>query len=228
LNSVAQPQLEALVAWAAKDRDDVVEARREYLAGTGEIHEDEAAFESRMQAFFNWYLLDRKSGTPPMTPAQRFLQAEGARLAAVEKAFFIGFTQSKHSLFEVRQLGVGLIRVREDLVKLRDAFNGDEFVVTERRRLAGLERGDLLEARLLPFGDSLHFSSAFTYHARAVRPQIWKEIKRRRKAGSLEPRPFVWELQRMALNLDRFKNIPPQTIYSFDAPFLGRRESANG
>jgi hypothetical protein len=228
---MSQPQFEQLLAWASEDRDDIIAAKGEYFAATGEPFEDDAVFESRMQGFFNWYLLDRARGTPPMTPAQRYLQQRGGELSAADKPTFLGFTKSRHSLFEIRRVGVGLIKVREDLVKVRDAFTGDEYVVTERRRLSGLERGDLLEARLLPVGDTLQFSPAFTYHPRAVRGVVLKEIKKRKKAQALDPRSFCWELARMALHLDRFRNIPVDKIYNFETPFLGerhRREAADG
>ena len=230
---MAQPQYETLLAWASKDRyrDDIIAAKAEYFAVTGEVFTDDACYESRMQGFFNWYLLDRRSGEPPMTPAQRFLLEEGAGLALGDKPVYMGFTQSKHSLYEVRRVGVGLIKVRDDLVKVRDAFTGDDLIVTERRHLPGIERGDLLEARLLPVGDVLHFSPAFIYHPRASRPLIWKEIKKRKKAGTLDPRAFLWELERMSLHLERFRNIPLETIYNFAQPFLGPKhkgEAAGG
>jgi hypothetical protein len=228
---MSQPQFEMLLAWASKDRDDIIAARREYFAATGEVFEDDSCFESRMQGFFNWYLFDRPYGTPPLTFAQRYLLEEGAHLSGVDKAVFLGFTKSRHSLYEIKRVGVGLIKVREDQVKVKDAFSGEEFLVTERRKLPGLEKGDLLEARLMPVNDAMHFSTAFTWHPKPIHPLIWKEIKRRKKAGTLEPRNFCWELSRMALNLERFKNISPSVIYSFEQPFLAgrhRREDNGG
>ena len=56
-----------------------------------------------------------------------------------------------HGLFEVRKLGKGMVRLRE-------LFSGKDFDVTERRHIAGLEKGDILEARLIPFGGHLLFS----------------------------------------------------------------------
>ncbi len=228
---MSHPQFETLLAWASEDREDVIAAKRDYFASTGEVFEDDPSFESRMQSFFNWYLLDRVKGNPPLTPAQRFLQERGGELSAADKPTFLGFTKSRHSLYEIRRVGVGLIKVREDLVKVRDAFTGDDYVVTERRRLPGLEKGDLLEARLLPVGDTLQFSPAFTYHPRPVRSLLLKEIKRRKKLGTLDARALCWELERMALHLERFRNIPIDKIYSFETPFLGekhRREGAHG
>src|SRR5438132_10857911 len=152
---MAHPQFETLIAWAAKHRDDIVAAKQEYFAFTGEVFEDDSCFESRMQSFFNWYLLDRATGDPPLTPAQRFLKEQGAHLSGPEKAVFMGFTNSRHSLYEIRNIGVGLIKVRDDQVKVRDAFSGKDFIVTERRKLPGLDKGDLIEARLLPVNDLL-------------------------------------------------------------------------
>ena len=55
--------------------------------------------------------------------------------------------------------------------------------MTERRQVAGLEKGDLLEARLLPYEGKLVFSGAFLYHPREARKLILAEVKRLKKAA---------------------------------------------
>src|SRR5438270_10937772 len=98
---MVQPQIDQLLAWAARDVNDIVDAKKEYFGGTGgEVHEDDRCFEQRMQAFFNWYLLDRqKNGT---SPVQRYLQEQGATLEARDKDVMLGLTQSRGGLYEYR------------------------------------------------------------------------------------------------------------------------------
>ena len=49
---------------------------------------------------------------------------------------------------------------------VRDLFTEKEAQVHERRTLAGLGRGDLIEARLIPLDGRPLFSPAFCYHPR--------------------------------------------------------------
>src|SRR5215469_2100489 len=51
-------------------------------------------------------------------------------------------------LLEQRKLGKGSMRLRE-------LHSGKDYDVTERRHVAGLEKGDLLEARLIPLSGHL-------------------------------------------------------------------------
>jgi len=109
----------------------------------------------------------------------------------------------------VRKLAKGSVR-------LRDLYTGKDYNVTERRQLPGLEKGDILEARLIPFGGHLLFSGAFCYHPRAASSAIRKEIKRRKKEEPEKSvKDLVWECARMALKVDRYRQIAVDKIYDF-------------
>src|SRR5713101_469877 len=187
-----QLQFDLLLAHLAPQVDDIVGAKQEYFAQTGgEVHEDDRCFESRLQAFFNWYLFDRR--LDGVTPAQSFL-----------------------------------LEPKKGQVRVRDAVTRKVFDVTERRQMHGLEIGDLFEARLVPVGGTWHFSTSFTYHPREMTPVIVREIKKRKKQGPVDVRALVWELERMSLQADRFKNVSIEAIYNFESPFLAARKSAHG
>jgi hypothetical protein len=87
----------------------------------------------------------------------------------------------------------------------------------------GLEIGDLFEARLVPVERTWHFSTSFTYHPRETNSTIWREIKRRKKARKADSRQICFELEKMALQQDRFRNVNIDAIYNFETPFLSKR-----
>ena len=222
-----QPQFDLLLAYVAPNVDEIVQAKQEYFTQTGgEVHEDDRCFESRLQAFFNWYLFDRKQDG--VTPAQRFLQDRGAELKGPDKEVLMGFTQTRLGLFEYRGRKGFLRGPKKGQVRVRDMVVGKDFDVTERRQMHGLEIGDLFEARLVPVGGTWHFSTSFTYHPREMRPVILREVKKRRKQGQVDVRALVWELERMSLQAERFKNVSIEAIYNFESPFLASRKSAHG
>jgi hypothetical protein len=223
-----QAQIDSLLLYAAPQVDEIVKAKQEYFLHTGgEVHEDDRCYESRMQAFFNWYLLDRKlpDGT---TIVERFLREKGAELSGQDKDVMLGCTQSRLSLFEYRGTGGIFSRPGKGQVKIRDVTTGEDFNVNERRQMHGLEIGDLFEARLVPIARSYHFSTSFTYHPREARREILREVKKRKKAGTIDGRQLVWELERMSLQHERFRNVSLAAIYNFDTPFLSKRPPKAG
>jgi hypothetical protein len=222
-----QAQFDLLLAYVAPDVGDIVQAKQEYFTHTGgEVHEDDRCFESRLQAFFNWYLFDRKHDG--VTPAQRFLQDRGAEMRASDKEVVMGFTQTRLGLYEYRGRKGLILGPKKGQVRVRDAITRKDFDVTERRQMHGLEIGDLFEARLVPVGGTWHFSTSFTYHPREQKPVIVREIKKRKKEGPVDVRALLWELERMSLQADRFKNVSIEAIYNFESPFLASRKSAHG
>ena len=222
-----QPQIDQLLQYVSGQVDDLVRGKEEYFSRTGgEVHEDDRCYEQRMQAFFNWFLFDRKQADGA-TPCERFLREKGAELPGKEKDVLLGCTQSKLSLYEFRGQGWLFSRPGKGQVRVKDVISGESFDVTERRQMHGLEVGDLFEARLVPIDQTWQFSTSFTYHPREMRRAILREIKRRKKGGGdLDPRHFCWELERMALQQERFRNVAITAIYNFETPFLSKRPRA--
>ncbi len=205
---------ERLLSWATAEprKDDLLAAKRQHFDRHGEPHEEDRSYEVRLNAMLDHYLYDFRPAGGTGTTLERFLDAEGASLSPPELAAYRDLGQTIHALFEVRKLGDGLIR-------LRDVFTGKDLDVTERRNVAGLDKGDLLEARLLPFGGELFFSGAFLYHPREVRKPILAEVKRLKKeagkGGSPDVPAFLGQLARMAMKLERYRNVRLESIYDF-------------
>ena len=218
-----QPQIDLLLQFVAPAVDEIVRGKEEYFLQTGgEVHEDDRAYEQRMQAFFNWFLFDRQQADGS-TPVDRFLREKGAELPGKDKEVLMGCTQSRLGLYEYRGRRGIFSRPKTGQIRVRDAVTGDDYDVTERRQMHGLEIGDLFEARLVPVQRTYHFSTSFTYHPREVNAEIRREIKRRKKQGEVDVRALVFELERMALQHERFRNVSINAIYNFETPFLSKK-----
>ncbi|MBX5481062.1 MAG: hypothetical protein IRZ16_04310 [Myxococcaceae bacterium] len=207
-----QPYLDKLIAFASSDdrKQDLLAARAEYFKLTGEVHEDDKSFEMRMASFFDWYLFDRPANGTGQTPAQEFFHRFAAQFSPQEAAAFRDFTETRHGLFEVRKIKKGQLR-------LRDLLTNKDYDVTERRTVAGLQKGDIIEARLIPHEGHLLFSSAFLFHPRESTRAILKEVKRRKKKEpERDLRELIWETSRMALKVDRYRQIAVEKIYDFE------------
>jgi hypothetical protein len=205
---------ERLLSWASAPprEQDLLRAKREHFEAHGEPHEEDRSFEVRVNRMLDAYLYEFRPTGGLGTTVERFVDAEGPALSPAELTAFRALAQSVLGLFEVRKITDGRVR-------LRDVFTGRDVEVTERRQVAGLDKDDLLEARLLPYDGGLWFSGAFLYHPREARKAILAEVKRRRKAlpkgTAPEVTPFLAELSRMALKMERYRNVRLESIYDF-------------
>jgi hypothetical protein len=205
---------ERLLSWATAEprKEDLLAARKEHFARCGEPHEEDRSYEIRVNRMLDEYLYDFRPPGGLGTTLERFVEAEAAALLPDELEAYRDLAGNVHALFEVKRIGNAQVR-------LRDVFTGADHDVTERRQVAGLDKGDLLEARLLPFGGALFFSGGFLYHPREARKAILDQVKRLRKAagkgGPVDVKAFLATLSQMALKLERYRNVRLESIYDF-------------
>jgi hypothetical protein len=209
-----QEMHDRLLAWASAEprREALLQARRAYFEQFGEPHEEDKSFETRMNGLVDHYLYDFRPGEGSGTTLDLFLREAGREFTTDLLAEYRELGRNVHSLFEVR-------RIRPGEVRLRDVFSREDHDVNERRQMAGIAKGDLLEARLLPYQGRLFFSGAFLYHPPEARKAIEAEVKRLRKAAGKQKRPdvgaFLAQLSRMAFKLERYRNVRVESIYDF-------------
>jgi len=211
------PELhERLLSWATAParQADLLAARADHFGRYGEPHEEDQSYERRMNGMLDFYLYEwRPSPLAPST-LERFIAEEGSALAPEDHATLAGLVAQRPGLFEVKRLQPGLVTVA-------DVFTGERLEVAERRHVAGLEKEDLLEARLLPYEGRLVFSGAFLYHPREARRLILAEVKRLKKLAARTAPPdqgtFLATLSRMAFKLERYRNVRLESIYDFTA-----------
>ena len=207
-----QPCLDRVSEWATADlfREELARARKDFFARTGgEVFEDDKSVESRLTSFLEWFLFDRPLEARGLTPVAAFTADHREELSPEDLATHEGLSQTIHGVFEVRRLA------KNERLRIRELCTLQEHEVFERRQLSGLAKGDLFEARLVPFKGDLLFSPAFCFHPREARKTILVELKRRRKAQTLVAANFLDELSAMALKWERYRNVQVESIYAF-------------
>jgi hypothetical protein len=205
--------LEDLIAWATPDarKPDLVEARKAFFGRTGEVFDDDRQFELRMTAFLEHYVCDRVSPELGDTPARARYARSLTEEPPERAAGFRALTETLHGLFEVRRMAQGDVR-------LRGLFSGIDVDVAERRQLIGLEVGDVLECRLIPYAGAMHFSGAWCFHPHQVAAQIRAEARRRAAQPSAEAElELAHDCARRSLKVERYRQIAVEKIYDFAA-----------
>lgn len=205
-----QNAYEEMVRFASKGdlAAELQTARAEYLERTGELFESDSAYERRIAAFLEWYVLDRpvSSGTH-QTPAKLYIDAVTPDLTTPEIQRLRGLTKTTLSLFEFR-------KASKEFLEVLDLLSGERHKIFERRKPAGLESKDILEARLVPFDDKILFSDAFTVLPRDSRKAILKTAKRFRKGKKEAERlDIVHRVTRLANRCDRYAHVSPKKIF---------------
>lgn len=187
--------------------DAVREAKARYFRATGEVFEDDPFFDSRMNGFLEYYLFDWPAGPGGKSTTAIIIDKGKYTLPPDELVAFAGFDRNVHSIFEFK-------KKKGELVTVLNLYDDEKYEVHERRALAGMEKGDLFEARLLPLGDKLHFSNAFVFHPKSVKKFIVAELKVARESHEPRPTSTLHRLAYLRLKFDRYKRADVTKIYS--------------
>jgi hypothetical protein len=194
--------------------EELKQAKAEFIARTGDLFESDGAFERRIQAFLEWYTLDRPTSIyGGKRPAELFVEHRrntGADAQELER--LEGLTRTHLTLLEYK-------KAKEETLILTDILQHDKkkqkVQVYERRKPAGLASGDILEARLVPYDGKLMFSEAVLVLPREGFKVIAKVAKKYR-ADMHETMPrtdLVHRVAYFANRCDRYKHVSPQRIF---------------
>jgi hypothetical protein len=200
------------MTWATHGplREEMVAARADFFRQSGEVHDDEPSYDAFMDAFVDWYLFDR-----PMaafgTPAQRFLKEQGGVMAPDELRPFDAFQRTRPGLFRLESL-------REGEVRVKDLATRERIVVVERRKMVGVDKGDIFHARLIPMEDGQYFTGMPLFHPSSVRRQVMKVANHARRQGTPAFAEACRNLMLRRLKVDRYKRVAPPTLYADMVP----------
>jgi hypothetical protein len=83
----------------------------------------------------------------------------------------------------------------------------------------GFARGDVFEARIIPFKGSYEFSRGFCFHPAEMESFILGEIKKVRFQDKSRQTKLILQLAAMKLKHLRFQHIDIRHIYTLDSKF---------
>jgi len=182
-------------------------ARAAYFELIPDLCADDPSHEALTHCFLHWLVLDRPLADGRGTPLQVYLAERS--LAPEVRRELAALAASIHGLFEVQ-------RVEEPGAILRDLLSLEVLRVTERRQLAGLGRGDVLEARLIPVGDKLVFASgAHLLHPPRARLHLKRLAAQAREEGRPDRFGFIQRTQALTFRYrDRYRErVPVERVY---------------
>ncbi len=196
--------LDELIGYASEKRfgQRLEEAREYYYLKAGKINEDDADFVQRMNTVLEWFIFDhRPGGIGTNSLFDQYMGEKRARLSSAELVERMAMSKHLHSMFMVISCGDGTIKVKDMATKRRYVVSNDD----------RLEKGDILEARIVFLGSGCFFTYTHCLHPKAALKPIMGELKKWK--SKMLGEDFFFKLQNMQLKWRRFRQISINDIY---------------
>jgi len=194
---------------------EMAEAKKEFEKIAGQIMESDNSYNERINAFHNWYILDRPLNSTGKTPIQFYVESKSGSIPEDNLAGTKELIENHHSLFELVKLG------KEDAV-LKDLIQNKKIRVENADQLESLEKGDLFNSRLFQHGKLTYLSNYLILHPYSVYKLIRTEAKKVRKNGE-NAKPFLFRLLFFHSRWEQFTQMDVNNIYRFGAEFHGQK-----
>lgn len=193
---------------------EVYNAKQEYFDKAGIVYEDDSEFEQRMCIFMDWYIFDRDLPGVDLPPIKYFFRKNKETFTSEELNIYRDFCSTVHSIFRLKRLTWN----RQGFV-LQDLFSNKSFTVMDSEINRGFTRGDVFEARIIPFKEGYEFSRGFCFHPADMESFILGEIKKVRFQDKTRQTKLILQLSAMKLKHLRFPHIPIRHIYKLESKF---------
>ncbi len=193
---------------------EVFNAKNEYFEKAGVIYEDDEEFEQRMSIFMDWYLFDRDLPGVDLPPVKYHFRKHKETFGSEDLDIYKDLCSTLHSIYRLKRR---TLNRKSHIVE--DLFSGKTYKVTDVNLQQGFSRGDIFEARLIPFKGMFEFSKGFCFHPTEMESFILSEIKKVRYQDHKRQTKLIMQLASMKLKHARFRHIDVKFIYSFDSKF---------
>ncbi len=193
---------------------EVYNAKQEFFDKSGIVYEDDVEFEQRMCIFMDWYLFDRDLPGVDLPPIKYYFRTNKDRFSSEELNIYRDFCSTIHSVFRLKRFTWS----RNGFIIL-DLFSNKTHTVTDSEITRGFARGDIFEARVIPFKGGFEFSRGFCFHPADMESFILNEIKKVRFQDKNRQTKLILQLASMKLKHVRFPHIDIRHIYKFESKF---------
>lgn len=193
---------------------EVYNAKQEFFEKAGIVYEDDSEFEQRMCIFMDWYIFDRDLPGVDLPPMKYYYRKNKDHFTSDEMNIYRDFCSTIHSVFKMKRK----TWTKKGLV-VTDLFSNKSYTIEANEMNSGFSRGDIFEARIIPFKNTFEFSKGFCFHPTEMGSFILGEIKRVRFQDKNRQTKLILQLSSMKLKHQRFNHIDIKHIYSSKSKF---------
>lgn len=196
----------ALIEFSKEENlETLLEAKREYFSLTGQANEEDEDFESRMNSFNDWYVLQFVSNKRTRTIIKEYIKKYSLPEDLGECLMSVN-----HSLFEY----TGKNLRRHDVLK--DILHDKKIVLPKDFPKPALIKGDLFVGRVITMGDQSFLLDGLAILPSEVKSTLKKQSKKVRKLGELhEEFKFLMQVESLKNKWLRYGHIDVNKIFQF-------------
>jgi hypothetical protein len=125
---------------------------------------------------------------------------------------FKNLTATTHSIFE-------LTKQKDDHFSLKDLSSREKIEVSGHGLRYGFSKGDIFEARLIPYENTQTFAAGFCFHPREAARFIEDQMKKVRLNDLAQKTKLMLRLNHMRYKHSRFPHIDVSYIYTLTPKF---------
>jgi hypothetical protein len=186
--------------------EELARAKKGYFEQIGSPREGEAFLEMRLMSFIEWFTFERKLDRINSTPVSMFIKEGGRNISETGHGILAGLQKSIHSMFRVE-------KNKGSKVHLRDLFSRKKYKNVEGLA-PSLDKGDMFEARIVPFKNGFHLTDAYCYHPPDAHRFLVQEIKKARKTGD-DLEGLLRQFMAMSTKWERYPRMKVTEIYKW-------------
>ena len=185
--------------------ESLIEAKKEYFELTGTLTEEDDEYESRMNAFNDWYLFQYLSKRKTKTVVKDFLEKN-----QIEDTVAKSLLSVNHSLFEFKKINFF------KRIVLEDVLHGKTITLPKDGLTIGIVKGDMFTGRLLNFDNNYYLLKGVCIYPESVKSILRKESKKIRKLKDPnQEHSFLLKLEQLKTKSLRYGHIDMTKIFVF-------------
>ncbi len=185
--------------------EEIKKAKKEFIAVGVELgNEIEGCDDDLLDIFFDWYIFDRPQSKGGITPLRSIITGNG--ISEDDMKIYSDFEKNIPSVFIVKKNS-------DNMIKVQDIFTKNKYEVNNVFS-ALLEKGDVIETRLLPFRGGYGFSGTFSFYPKDIYPLIKGKAKEARRQGVEDFTVLLRKFRRLKTIWGRCSNMDIKKVYA--------------
>ena len=183
---------------------DLKEAKDKYFSLTGKLDEDKEEFESRMNCFNDWYILQYRHND-----GSKVIE-DYIRTHQLDEELSQALLNVNHSLFEFLK-----ISFRKQIV-LKDILHDEKITLVKSHPTISLMEGDVFTGRVIKYKGEYFLLKGLCTLPQGLSSILKKQSKKIRKANSFEEElNFLLQLESLKTKAMHYSHIDPTRIFIF-------------
>ncbi len=189
--------------------NEMIFAKDEFERYAGQIFETDPSYDARINAFHNWYILDRPLTRKRVTPLQYFIEYNANSFSQNVLEGLRELKGNIHSVFELTKFG-------KTGAAVRDLASGIKYVMEREEAFESLDKGSVFNTRLFNHGKSWTLSNYLILHPYSVTKLIKDEAGKLRKSGR-DSKAFLFRLLFFQSRWEQYRQMEVKQIYRFQS-----------